>query len=568
MVGSPGRLWAAVALTAGVLLFPLGAWYAVGSREAAREAAALEEVPLQTARAEADRLAVQLAQRLEALREAESRRPFYHYQNLYHEPKGAYQSGENVIPSPLSEGPADPLVRAYFQVDAAGRLTLPTLNEELPELNSPRQVEAQGPLLAELAPVARQFRAPSGRDAEGPRQEAQVQTFKSGVWEQNAAANRIYTEVQQSKQGKGQSAQRAASGKGEVAIRVAPLAWRTFPVDGQPALMALRMVETPAGSLTQGFQISPSAVADILKGSALPARFLPGEASGPAATALGVAGLSWHVSVDPGRALAAGRDRATQRRAAFRKAFLTGAGFAGLAGFCLVALVWQSERLARQRSQFAASAAHELRTPLAGLRMYGEMLAEGLGEPTRYKEYARRITDEAERLGRVVSNVLGFSRLERRALQVRPVRADLGAAVQADLDRHRPALEAAGMRLEARLPEGRLEARFDPDAVAQILQNLLDNAEKYTRGGPDRTVTVSLAREGAAFLISVEDRGPGVPQALRGQLFQPFSRGETADSPVGLGLGLALSRALARAQGGDLRLEEGSETRFTLSLPA
>jgi signal transduction histidine kinase len=195
------------------------------------------------------------------------------------------------------------------------------------------------------------------------------------------------------------------------------------------------------------------------------------------------------------------------------------------------------------------------------------MLAEGLGEPARYQEYARRVADEAERLGRVVSNVLGFSHLERRALQVRPVRGDLNAAVQASADRQRPALEAAGMRLEIRLPEGALEARFDPDAVAQILQNLLDNAEKYTRGCPDRTVTVSLAREGDTFLIAVEDRGPGVPQGMKGRLFQPFSRGESADAPAGLGLGLALSRALAREQGGDLKIEEGPGARFTLSVP-
>ena len=566
MGGSLGRLWMAVALTAGAMLIPLGAWYAVGSRETAREAAALEGTPLLTAREEALRLAGQMALRLEALREAESRRPFYHYQNLYHEPKGAYQGGDSVVPSPLAEGPADPLVRVYFQVDASDRLTLPTLNEELPELNSPQLVQEQGPLLAELAPMARQCRPSPGQVAQDFPQGAQVETLESGAWEQNAAANKIYTEVQQRKLGKGENPQRRASGKGAVAIRVGALSWRTLQVGGAPGLLALREVETPAGPLVQGFQISPVAVAALLKGASLPARFLPGDASGPVSAALD--GLSWHVAVEPGQALAEGRTLGARRRAAFRRTFLLGAGFTGLAGLSLIALVWQSDRLARQRSRFAASAAHELRTPLAGLRMYGEMLAEGLGEPARYKDYARRVADEAERLGRVVSNVLGFSRLERRALQVRTVRADLGASVREAVARQRPALEAAGMRLESRLPEGLLEAFFDPDAVAQILQNLLDNAEKYTRGCPDRTVTVSLAREGAAFLVRVEDLGPGVPMALRGRLFRPFSRGETADAPAGLGLGLALSRALARAQGGDLLIEEGPGARFMLSVPA
>src|SRR5690606_25226422 len=132
-----------------------------------------------------------------------------------------------------------------------------------------------------------------------------------------------------------------------------------------------------------------------------------------------------------------------------------------------------------------------------------------------------------------------------------------------------PALEHAGVTLVASIPE-RAPARLDPDAVARILQNLLDNAEKYGRGAPDRTVELTVAdAPGGGALIEVADRGPGVPRALARRLFTPFARGAGPDAPAGLGLGLALSRALAGAMGGELtyRGRDGGGALFALRLP-
>jgi two-component system sensor histidine kinase SenX3 len=232
-----------------------------------------------------------------------------------------------------------------------------------------------------------------------------------------------------------------------------------------------------------------------------------------------------------------------------------------------VVLVARAERLARERSQFAAAAAHELRTPLAGLQLYGDMLADGLGDPGKVRDYARRMSEEASRLGRVVANVLGFSQLERGNLSVEPQVGALGDALRELADRAGPALDRAGAVLALDVaPE--LTARFDRDALARIVGNLLDNAEKYSRGAGDRTITLAARGAGAAIEVAVSDRGPGIAQPARARLFQAFARGVSADGPAGLGLGLALSQSLARAMGGDLafRPRPGGGAAFVLTL--
>ena len=224
----------------------------------------------------------------------------------------------------------------------------------------------------------------------------------------------------------------------------------------------------------------------------------------------------------------------------------------------VVLLVARAERLARERSQFAAAAAHELRTPLAGLQLYGDMIADGLGDPGKLRDYARRMSEEASRLGRVVSNVLGFSQLERGNLSVDPRPGAIDDAIRDLAERATPALERAGAALAVEVEPG-LTARFDRDALARILGNLLDNAEKYARASADRTIVVAARRLGDAVELEVRDRGPGVAPAARARLFQPFRRGVGGDGPAGLGLGLALSRSLARAMGGDLRYQPAAD---------
>jgi two-component system phosphate regulon sensor histidine kinase PhoR len=283
---------------------------------------------------------------------------------------------------------------------------------------------------------------------------------------------------------------------------------------------------------------------------------------------LPIHGTEWAVALDGERIVEDALGEAAAGVAEFRTRFGLAVAAAWLVGLAVVGLVWQTERVAQQRSTFAASAAHELRTPLAGLRMYGEMLAEGLGDPARRGDYARRIASESERLGRVVSNVLGFARLESGLLNVHCQRGDLAASILECTRGQRETLEAAGVTVRLDLPADYPKAWFDRDALCEIVQNLIDNAEKYTRGCADRTITVSLERGGRRARIVVSDHGPGVPPEKVGRLFRPFERGAGKDAPAGLGLGLVLSRALARAMDGDLDHEPDPSggSRFVVRL--
>jgi len=277
------------------------------------------------------------------------------------------------------------------------------------------------------------------------------------------------------------------------------------------------------------------------------------------------AGHAWR---EPGaRTLSQAADNADAIARTFLIRFIGVGSIAALAATLVLLLVMGAEKLARERSQFAAAAAHELRTPLTGLQLYGDMLADGLGDPGKMRDYARRMSEDASRLGRVVSNMLGFSQLERGNLSVDAQVGPLGRVLCELAERAQPALDRAGAALELDVTPD-LRARFDRDALARIVGNLLDNAEKYARNAETRTIRLAALHRGDVVEVTVEDRGPGIKDKTK--LFRAFSRGvNSSDGPAGLGLGLALSMSLARAMGGELTYKprDGGGATFVLRLP-
>ena len=237
-------------------------------------------------------------------------------------------------------------------------------------------------------------------------------------------------------------------------------------------------------------------------------------------------------------------------------------------------LLWGTVSLSERRGDFVSAVTHELRTPLTTFRMYSEMLAEDMvPDEARRRQYLVTLRSEAERLSHLIENVLAYAGLERGSAH-----AEAETVVVADLvQRVRQRLEAranrAGMELvlDVSASVGALRVRARVSAVEQVLTNLVDNACKYAAGADDRRVHLVAAADGAV-LLAVRDHGPGIPRAEARRMFRPFSKSarHAADTAPGVGLGLALSRRLARQMGGDLRLDETCTdgARFVLTLPA
>ena len=589
----------------------LAAWFVSGWHEVSARQREAREAPATAAAARGADLARELRGELEGLIDREAARPYFHYQSLFHDPRSS-NAMLNVAPTPLASGPEDPLVLGYFQLDAHGGVSTPTINDQAPELSEPTHLAENRAFRTSVAhdlaaPLARPtlVAEASPRPAAGPQQEQpepqeaqmrpspqqmpmpmpmpqqmqmqmqmqmplgnqpQVVHVDTNVYSQNAAPTKIY------------QAQRARpvappipepEPAADVTITVSPLAWHTLPFAGAPALVAVRDVHTPDGALQQGFVVDRASLTTWLATRAGDAvAELRADDTGGGATEI-APGWRLAMSANPRELEAAEREAHAVARE-FVVRFVAIGALAALAGALAVMLVVRAERLARERSQFAAAAAHELRTPLAGLQLYGDMLADGLGDPAKSADYARRMSEEAARLGRVVSNVLGFSQLERGNLSVDPRAGALDVALRELATRAEPALDRAGCALELDVEAG-ITARFDRDALARIVGNLLDNAEKYGRDAGDRTIRLSARRTAdGAVEVAIADHGPGVVQSARARLFRPFARGVASDGPAGLGLGLALSRSLARAMGGDLVYQPGpgGGASFVLRLAA
>ena len=552
---------AAVALAVAVVL-PTTAWYLAGSGDASRRARLLEENAVNGLQTELHRDADRLATRLDRLRTSEGERPFYHYQSITHDPYGAAE-GLAVAPSPLARGVSDPLVWAHFQLDENGLVSLPMVNERFPELSSAENFSRFCSLLVDLQnAMSMGIGSPSGID--GGYFEGTLVRLLRSEWEQIRDADNVYAAIT----GQGERPSKAkAGGSGEVIIRVGPLEWHTMVFGSGPTLAALREVETPLGIRLQGFAVAPSGVEQWLgTGGLVQVGFSPAAMLPSGKISASVIDTGWWLSTDAEPLVQAARVEGRAAIIDFRRVFALGATAVLFSAIAVMVVFLQTERLARQRGRFAAAAAHELKTPLASLRLYSEMLSEGLGRPEQSAVYASRVAAESGRLGRVVSNMLDLARLERGAQIANPQPGEVGDAVERCLDRLRPSLEGAGLDVDLRIDDDLPTADFDHDALCQILDNLLDNAEKYTREQPDRRAEVTVRNTIDHIEIKVSDNGPGIRGITHRALFKPFQRPGDDNAPAGLGLGLALARSLARAQGGDLALAEDQDTGATFVL--
>lgn len=238
--------------------------------------------------------------------------------------------------------------------------------------------------------------------------------------------------------------------------------------------------------------------------------------------------------------------------------------------YALYRMVAVQVAFAERRSNFVAAVSHELKTPLTAIRMYGEMLRDDLVESDeKRRSYYATISSETERLSRLINNVLELSRLERDERPVQLVVGDVRSLVAEAVEIVRPHAEREGFRLAVRCADNLPAARFDRDAMMQILFNLLDNAIKYGRGERDRTIEVCCEAARAGVQVSVIDHGKGVEAGHLKAIFEPFYRAqsELTRTQQGTGIGLSLVLGLVRRMGGDvqgLNRHPGFEVRVTL----
>jgi signal transduction histidine kinase len=229
--------------------------------------------------------------------------------------------------------------------------------------------------------------------------------------------------------------------------------------------------------------------------------------------------------------------------------------------------------LSERRIRFVSAVTHELRTPLTTLRLYLDMLTGGfVTDEAKRNEYLHTLHTETDRLNRLVSNVLDFSRLENQQPRLEKSPVLLGDLLRSIRDCWETRCLDCGKELlvENALPAC-TQVVTDVHLVEQIVGNLIDNACKYSRGAEDPRLWLRIRMGGRAVVVEVEDRGPGVPPGEWHAIFRPFCRGSGTDvTSGGVGLGLALAQRWAQLLGGSLTIQAGQEgtgARFCLELP-
>ncbi len=257
-----------------------------------------------------------------------------------------------------------------------------------------------------------------------------------------------------------------------------------------------------------------------------------------------------------------------------RAPLIAGLGGAGLA-LVAVALLFLREstrdiREARRRVSFVNQVSHELKTPLTNIRLYAEMAQQRMEEldDDTASRHLSVVEAETSRLSRLIHNVLTFGQQQRDQLTVHPRAASLDEVTQRVAGMWRPGLEAKGFTVECTLHAPN-SFNFDPDAVEQIIGNLLSNVEKYAGSG--RFVSIATQVNEKHARLTIEDHGPGIPARMRATVFAPFVRvrNDVTEGVSGTGIGLSISRNLAELHGGSLSLEDvaGGGSRFVLVLP-
>jgi signal transduction histidine kinase len=227
--------------------------------------------------------------------------------------------------------------------------------------------------------------------------------------------------------------------------------------------------------------------------------------------------------------------------------------------------------LSERRSQFVSSVTHELKTPLTNIRMYIEMLEQGIAKDTeREQEYFQIINSEGSRLSRLINNVLDLAKLEKKQRSLtltegtfEEVVAEVQAVMQAKLQQE-------GFTLKI-VQDNIRPFNYDREAMIQVLINLIENSIKFCRSARNKEITIRIYQDAGRIKIAVSDRGPGIPRHALKKVFDDFYRVDSAlvQKTRGTGIGLALVKKLINLSGGKVFAENnpGGGCTILISLP-
>jgi signal transduction histidine kinase len=240
--------------------------------------------------------------------------------------------------------------------------------------------------------------------------------------------------------------------------------------------------------------------------------------------------------------------------------------------FGILAAVRQANQMLREiavfraKTDFVSGVSHEMRTPLTTIKLYAEMLSQDLvPEGEKRHDYLRTIIGEADRLTRLIENVLDYAKISGRRREYRMERIEVSSAVEEAIVSLKGTIEQNEINIETSIFPSEILA--DRDALVQSLVNLIGNAIKYAGG----RILVQVQEEKGETLISVQDWGPGIPIKEQRKIFHPFYRigNELTRTASGSGLGLSLVREYAKAHGGRIELDSriGGGSTFRLVLP-
>jgi two-component system phosphate regulon sensor histidine kinase PhoR len=275
----------------------------------------------------------------------------------------------------------------------------------------------------------------------------------------------------------------------------------------------------------------------------------------------------WRLQMAPPDAARLVSEEGVRRRSEFLLITMMLATILAGIGFLFYA-TWKEARANQLKSDFISNVSHELKTPLSLIRMFGELLALGkVKTPEKGREYAEIITREAERLSRLIDNVLDFARMERGPVAYEFLPGRLDEVVERALDVYRHRVEREGLRLSTKIDSDLPETMLDENAMTLLLLNLLENAVKYGRG----EIAVYLTRQGNRLRLVVGDQGPGIPPEEHRRIFDRFYRTRQArgTNVRGSGIGLSLVKHIAEAHGGTVIVDSelGHGAAFIVDIP-